>query len=912
MLFKKHYLSTEIALILSAGVFLGLNPGTAQAQLPQYNCRPNAQNDGWVCAVPDGTSALPSINASQRYRPSSEPNVFVPAPALESEPETEAGRREVEPTNSRASTTVAGTSSNVEDPQSLISAKQYPLDWVPRAELSSAQIAALPANCCGAFIDPSLVLKTPENDPALAPTTFNAVSGLTQFSDSLYDIEGDVTVAQGYRTVQNDRSTKVNREENTILMQGNVEFREPGMLILGQSAFIDTDNSSNRIETAQYVIHDFSAHGTAANITYNSDTGFVVIENGEFSRCEPEDPFWKLSASSIVLDQTEGRGYATKVSLRVKDVPLFYYPFTMPFPLGEQRSSGFLAPSTGSTRSGGFDFELPYYFNLAPNYDATFSPRILSDRGVMATAEFRYLAESSMNTLNMSHLAGDQLFDANTADILGSLSPPTENRWFLGYKHQGVFGEHWSTFVDYNAVSDEDYFFDLGNNGLNVFSRSHLNRQGRINFNSEYLRAGINVQRVQVIDPFINTVNINTPYDILPQLHFETEKSLPLGFAARLRGEFTSFDRSLDEAVLSPALVNNGALVTGERINLEPEISWSAETPGWFVRANAKYKYAQYQLENQALATMENPDIGVGIFNVDAGLVFERTLAKGSITQTLEPRIYYLYSEFEDQSMLPLFDTAELNFSFNQLFRDDRFSGGDRIADANQVTAALTSKILDKNGKERARASIGQITYFEDRQVSLRNPLINFVPRYSPLSSTSSLIGEFALSAGQNWQLNTDVQWNQEAKDVDEGSVQLRYQRDNSHIFNLSYRIRNLVDTPTFLLPLGISPQIKQTDVSGVWPLSPNWKVLGRWNYDHSNARNIDAFAGVEWSNCCATIRVIGREWVDQDELFVPNVEPNQAIFVQFTLNGLGNLTGGGLTNLLSDGIWGFRDTEYE
>jgi LPS-assembly protein len=282
------------------------------------------------------------------------------------------------------------------------------------------------------------------------------------------------------------------------------------------------------------------------------------------------------------------------------------------------------------------------------------------------------------------------------------------------------------------------------------------------------------------------------------------------------------------------------------------------------------------------------------------------------MTQTLEPRIYYLYSEFEDQSMLPLFDTAELNFSFNQLFRDDRFSGGDRIADANQVTAALTSKILDKNGKERARASIGQITYFEDRQVSLRNPLISFVPRYSPLSSTSSLIGEFSLSAGQNWQLNTDVQWNQEAKDVDEGSIQLRYQRDNSHIFNLSYRIRNLVDTPTFLVPVGISPQIKQTDVSGVWPLTTNWKVLGRWNYDHSNARNIDAFAGVEWSNCCATIRVIGREWVDQDELFVPNVEPNQAIFVQFTLNGLGNLTGGGLTNLLSDGIWGFRDTEYE
>lgn len=934
MPFKKRHLSTELALILSAGVFLGVSSETAQAQLTQYSCRPNPQNDGWVCEAPDGTSASPSGNTSQRYRPRTEANVFVPAPELEPEAESEEepeleSEEEPEQQNSpssqstpipqpiaikesRTNTIDSATNGRVESPSSLNSAKEYPLDWVPRAMLSAAQIAALPANCCGAFVDPSLVLKTPQNDPTLAPTIFDAASGFTQPSDSLYSIEGDVTVQQGYRTVQNDRITTVNREDNSIFMEGNVEFREPGMLILGQSAFVDTDDSTNRIETAQYVIHDFGAHGNAANIIYNSDSGLVVIENGEFSRCEPENTFWKLSASSIVLDQAEGRGYATDVSIRIKDVPIFYYPFTMPFPLGDQRSSGFLAPSTGSTRSGGFDFELPYYFNLAPNYDATISPRIVSDRGVMATAELRYLADWSMNTLNMSHLAGDKLFDANTANIQGSDSPPVQDRWFIGYKHQGMIGENWSTFIDYNAVSDEDYFFDLGNNGLNVFSRSHLNRQGRLDFNSEYLRAGVNVQRVQVIDPFINSVNINTPYDRLPQFHFETDRELPAGFQVRLRGEFTSFDRNLDDARLSLTQLDNGALVKGERVNLEPEINWSVETPGWFVRANGKYKYAEYSLENQALATLEAPDIGVGIFNVDAGLVFERPLANGSMTQTLEPRLYYLHSEFEDQSMLPLFDTAELNFSFNQLFRDDRFSGGDRIGDANQVTAAITSRILDKNGKERARASVGQITYFEDRQVSLANPLINFVPRYSPLSNTSALVGEFALSIGQNWQLNTDVQWNQDTDSADEGSFQLRYQRDNNHLFNLSYRLRSLVNTPTFVLPGGVDPRIKQTDVSGVWPLNNNWQILGRWNYDHSNSRNVDAFAGIQWSNCCATIRVIGREWVDQDELFVPNIEPNQAIFVQFTLNGLGNLTGGGVSNLLSDSIWGFRDTAYE
>lgn len=908
MPFKKRHLCTEIAFVLSAGVLLGLNSGTAEAQLPQYNCRSNAQGDGWICESTNPGDTQPLGAENQRYRPIYQPSTDQPqANQAEAEASVQAGPGETSRSAVPASVSSLSAASNSTRPPA-----EYPLDWVPRSALSQEQLAALPTNCCGAFIDPSQILKTPANDPSVAPTQLLAESGLSQLSENEISITGNVTVKQGYRTVQNDQSTELNRAESTMIMEGNVEFREPGMLILGQSAFIDSENDTNRIDSAQYVIHDFGAHGNAGSIMYNSESGLVIIENGEFSRCEPEEPFWKLSASNITLDQAAGRGYATDVSLRIKDVPVFYYPFTMPFPLGEQRSSGFLAPSTGSTRSGGFDFELPYYLNLAPNYDATISPRIVSDRGVMASTEFRYLADWSMNTLSTSFLGGDELYDEATANTLGSESPSTENRWFLGFQHQGVIGEHWSTFIDYNAVSDEDYFFDLGANGLNVFSRSHLNRQGRVNFDADYLRAGINVQRVQVIDPFINAVSINTPYDILPQLNFDTDYDLPGGFTVKLAGQFTSFDRDLDDASLSLTELNNGALVTGQRTNLEPELSWAVETPGWFMRANAKYNYAQYELENQAQGTLEDPDIGVAMASLDAGLIFERQLASGAGTQTLEPRIYYLHSEFEDQSMIPLFDTAELNFSFNQLFRNDRFSGGDRVGDANQVTAAITSRILDGAGKEQARASLGQITYFEDRQVSLSNPLINFAPRYSPLASTSSFVGELSFSLLENWQLNTDVQWNQDTESVDEGTLQLRYQRDSDHLFNLAYRLRNLVDTPTFILPVGIDPRIKQTDVSGVWPISANWKVLGRWNYDHSNARNLDTFAGVEWSNCCATIRVIGREWVDQDELFIANIEPNQAIFVQFTLNGLGNLTGGGVSNLLSDGIWGFRDTNYE
>jgi len=225
---------------------------------------------------------------------------------------------------------------------------------------------------------------------------------------------------------------------------------------------------------------------------------------------------------------------------------------------------------------------------------------------------------------------------------------------------------------------------------------------------------------------------------------------------------------------------------------------------------------------------------------------------------------------------------------------------------------AITSRILNSQGKERAGSSLGLIKYFDDRQVDLSNPIQSWIPRYSPLNQKSAVAGEFVLAFGQNWRLNSDVQWNEETQELDEGSFQLRYHRDNDHLINMAYRYRNLVDSPNFILPPGIDPRIKQTDLSAAWPLSQSWKLLARWNYDHSNSRILETFAGVEYSNCCATIRLIAREWVDEDELFVPNIEPNQGIFVQFTLEGLGNITGGGLSNLLSDGIRGFRETDDE
>lgn len=908
-----------LLLVVGTGLFLSTFTQISHAQMPVYNCRPNDSGDGWICESTDGTPLPNTADGDNEYNSA---NAIFPEELQEQD--TDPGEAQEQQPAGEESEQTSGDIESAGDPSAGNAAQsstaplpippiesvrsRFPYDWVPREAMTEQQQLALTDNCCGAFIDP---LEEIEILPDNTETIFQATSGFRQITESLISIDGDVIVQQGSRIMENDQSTSIDNNNNTVLMDGNVVFREQGLLLTGSSAFIDSDERLNQVENAQYVLHDFGAHGDANSIAYNSESGLVTIENGEFSRCEPENEFWILRADSIVLDQENNRGLARNASIRLGNVPIFYYPFTLPFPLGDGRVSGLLPPSVGSTRTGGFDLEVPYYFNLAPHYDATVSPRLVSDRGVMLGAEFRYLANWSMNSLNFTHLAGDDQFDPATKDIFGSNSPPVEDRWFVGFDHQGAIGRNFTTFVDYNEVSDQDYFYDLGGTGLNVVSRTHLNQQGRLNFNSPFLRAGLNVQRIQIIDPFVNASNINKPFDRLPQFRFESNTDLPFGFRVGIEGEITSFDRTLEEGLLSQTLVENGALVNGERINLEPTLGWSIETPGWYVRSNATYKHISYSLENQALGTLQDPEVDVGVYSFGSGLVFERETGNGG-SQTLEPRLFYLYSEFQDQSGIPLFDTSELNFSFNQLFREDRFSGGDRVADADQVAVALTSRFFDSQGNERARASLGQIKYFQDRQVTLANPLQNWLPRYSTLSENSAIAGEFALNLGNSWRLNSDVQWDEDRKEVIEGSFQLRYHRDNNHLLNLSYRYRSLVNSPFFIFPAGIDSRIKQTDVSGIWPINSNWKLLGRWNYDHSNSRNLESFAGVEWSNCCATIRLIGREWVDEAELFVPNTQPNRGVFIQVTLDGLGDLTGGSLSNLLQDGIWGFRDTDQQ
>ena len=892
MQFRKSPLCSRIFLLLATGTLLAANAPVSLAQGVadggQWTCQADAAGN-WQCSQNPVASRRPGnagVEVARGERP-------VAGPRSGTLPSAELGSGSAQ--GARIATSSRAAS-----------------DWIPVAQMTPAQRASLPATCCGAFIEPA---RTGLNgqpldasaDPATSPTVFTAPGAIDQDSDQRVNITGAVSIQQGNRTIHNSATTQIDQQADTLTLTGDVEFREPGVLLTGSGAFIDQSNSQNRIDGASYVLHEYGVHGSARVIVYDSEGEVLAIENGAFSRCEPGNEFWTLSSERMRLDTAAGLGTAEGLTLRIKDVPVFHYPFTVPFPLGDQRVSGFLAPSIGSTSDGGADIALPYYLALAPHYDATLTPRLIADRGLMASGEFRYLADWSMNTLSAALLPGDKRFDAATAGVPGSNSPAREDRWFVGLQHNGQLGERVSTAIHYDAVSDDRYFRDLGSSGLTVSSRTHLQRNGALNYRAERWYAGTRVQRIDIIDPYISASDLNIPYDRLPELTLGAAHKLG-GLQLKIDASHVSFDRSLSRSGLTQAQIDAGALVSGSRLHVEPEISWPLRREAGFFVPTARYRYTQWDLEQQAVGTLAQPDRGLGLFSLDSGLIFERPLARGDgAIQTLEPRLFYLYSEQEDQSLLPTFDSAQVNFHYGQLFRHDRFSGLDRIGDADQLSVAVTSRVISGSGEERARLSVGQILHFEDRLVALDSPLQSWVTLQPRNTDRSALVAEGAALLSEQWRISSDVQWNEQQQDIDEGSLSLRYMGDESHILNIGYRFRRLVDLygP---VPSGLDPRIKQSDVSGVWPLNNHWRLLGRWHYDHSNRRNLDTFAGVEYSNCCATIRLVAREWIDDDEFFLLRDDTDTGVFFQVTLNGLGNVSGGGISRMLSDGILGFKE----
>lgn len=774
------------------------------------------------------------------------------------------------------------------------------IDWVPWDALSPEQQAASTDNCCGMYIEPPL----PQLDEAAGSTVIDA-DGMEGA------LEGEVRITDGLRVLQQDLSIEAGQgsyehAQQRMTLQDDIRIRQPGVLLTGSSATVDQRAGRSELQDASYLLHESAIRGTANVIVYTDADGIITIDNGVFTRCEPGDNSWVIEGREIELNRNTGRGVARDLTLRVRDVPVLYLP-RLTFPISDARATGFLAPLIGNTRDGGFDLAAPYYLNLAPNYDMTLTPRVQTERGVMLGMEGRYLGRRHEQQVNLNFLPDDRLYDSALAGNRASDSPPVPDRWLLDYEARGRLARGWSAVVDYSAVSDDEYFQDLGSNGLINTSRSFLQRVARLRYNGDVWDFSAVTQGFQIIDPTVPA--LAEPYRKLPALNLRGLYSRNLGGNFDLdygvESEYVYFERDLNVARFSQAQIDGGALVTGSRLAMTPQLGLSWANSYAYANPTLKYKYASWNLERQALGGPSSPSRGIASGSVDTGLVFERNieLLGMDLRQTLEPRAYYLYNEYEDQSDIPLFDSSLLTLSYSQLFRDDRFSGKDRVGDANQLTLAVSSRLYDDAGRELARASVGQIRYFEDRRVTLFNAAD---PQLD--DSSSALVGDISVNLGNHWRAGSYLEWNTATNELDVANFQFQFQSDINRILNLGYRLREM---PGPAMVNGVKRRIDQTDISGIWPLNDQWGLIARWNHDLANNRNLETIAGLEYSNCCWTMRLLARQWIDNNALFAGIDEDNRGVFVQFELKGLGSLLGSNVTGILNNGIRGYRERDY-
>ena len=630
---------------------------------------------------------------------------------------------------------------------------------------------------------------------------------------------------------------------------GSVKYQDSSVRLTAERADGDDARDITTLDTIQYQLRNVRGNGKAAHAKVVGDQ--ETYTDTTYSTCDPDDRRWEIRGKQIDIDRSKGVGKAHHATVRIGDVPVLYLPY-FTFPLDNQRKSGFLSPSFGQSSNGGFLFTLPYYLNLAPNYDATLTPRLYGSRGLMIDGEFRFLTKSSHGSIN--------------ADWLPKDSQRGYDRGSVFIKDTTNLSPNWYAATDLSYVSDNHFFEDFSNQpfgsaiGLlpstaGVYGRGH------------YWTAGLFAQTWEVTDPSLS--DASAPYRRVPDLYFRWDQPFTEHLELGVKSEAVRFDQ----------MVRSG----GNRIDLYPYIQLPFEKAAWFVRPELGYRYTAYSLDAPVVpGGNTSPVRGTPIFDLDAGAYFERdtTLFGRSLINTLEPRLFYLRVPYRDQSDIPIFDTQAFTFGYQQLFRTNSFTGADRQSNANQLTAAVTTRLLDaEDGRELLTASFGQIHYFEPPRVQL--PGVAFVDR-----SGSDYVLDTDLNLDDHWTISGSYQYDAHDNRTDLGSLRGQYRFGQGGVVNAAYRYRpNLV---------------KQADVSFAYPLNDNWRLLGRWDYSVLDNKTLEALAGVEWQDCCMAVRVLARNYI-RDAL--GNMDT--ALFVEIELKGIGSL-GRDSSDLLDRDILGY------
>ncbi|MDE0038197.1 MAG: LPS-assembly protein LptD [Gammaproteobacteria bacterium] len=681
--------------------------------------------------------------------------------------------------------------------------------------------------------------------------------------------DGNVEVRQGNRRL---RAGSATRDETAFKVRasGDVRFDEPGLSVHGAEASLDLDSPQAMVEHAEFVLTDLQLRGRADRIARRGEV--VELDTTTVTSCPPGDVRWQIRAQSIRLDAATEVATSRHARLQLGGVPVFYAPY-LRFPVSDRRSSGFLVPDVYEGRDG-IDVSVPYYINLAPNYDATLTPRWIAERGLGVEGEVRHRSRWTDTEFDAAFLSGDRDYDGEFArtdagNAPGGFSP--SDRWSLDIDHRGRLGDFVTAF-DVAAVSDNDYFRDFALEE-GVASRVALERRGEVEYRRGALVARLLAQGFQRLESGPQS------YRRLPEIGVSYAGLLvgPLGWS--MGATWASFDSSANA-------------VTGDRYHLDPRLRLALNRPWGFVKVSGGVRRTGYDLANAPAGNDPRPRRRVAIGVLDAGLFLERDVSLasgagallGARSQTLEPRLYYLRQSYADQDALPRFDATELTFSYRQLFRENRYAGLDRIGDANRLSIGVASRLLDATGAEVLGARLGALVHLEDPRVRLG----------STVRPHPDLVGELAGQLGPV-RIVSRLSWDAGGDELGEFGTGLAYRRDARRIVNIAYRRR--------------FPDIDQTDVSVHWPVpgSDRVSVFGRWNHDWRHGQIVESFAGLSYGGCCLAVKLLWHRTMDAPRNLPGSATTTESgLMLQLSFKGLGGF-GSKVDSRLVRGIKGYR-----
>ncbi|MBC7499274.1 MAG: LPS-assembly protein LptD [Herminiimonas sp.] len=648
--------------------------------------------------------------------------------------------------------------------------------------------------------------------------------------DRELELERNVEITRGSMRVTSDKAT-YSIVEDQIKADGNITMRRFGDRYTGDELNLKMDSGEGYVTNPTYRLERNNAQGKASRIDFEGEDR-ATVSQGTYSTCEGPDPDWYLKADTLKLDSGRDIGIARKTVVYFKGLPILGTP-AMSFPLSDARKSGVLPPTFGTTSKGGLEILVPYYFNIAPNRDLTLYPKIITRRGIQLGADARYLGESYYGETRIEGLFNDQQTKTNryavTSTHAQTVLPGLSFGWNL------------------NTASDDNYPSDFSHSITNSAQRL-LPRDINVNYGSSFWSANARVSNYQVLqDP---AAPILRPYDRLPQLTFQAGRQDVAGFDWQIDTEATRFWHP--------------DFVRGDRVVVNPRISYPIIRPGYFVTPRLALHATTYQLQNQAPGVPTDLNRVLPTFSVDGGMVFERDARffGAPMTQTLEPRLFYVRTPYRDQSKFPLFDTAEADLSFAQLFTENRFVGSDRISDANQLTAALVSRYIEPSGAERLRFALGQRFYFTSPQVTL---LANADPSRSDVLASAS--GQLTSTIG----IDGNVQYSESQRRLNRSSYGVRWQPAPKRVLNLQYR-RDFFN------------KLEQVDVSAQWPIANRWYGVGRVNYSLPDSRLAEGLLGMEYKADCWIFRAVAQRTPTATQ------RSTSSLFFQLELNGLTRL----------------------